>query len=129
MCRGGPSASAAGRAPKTPTARSAAVPRIPRARRAPSNERLGAFHHAPDRDLAARGRDAGGGPRKPRRQGAPPFRESRDPAEHQAMNVSAPFITRPIATSLLGVATLCGGLLGYLGLPGAALAPVAFPSI
>ena len=30
------------------------------------------------------------------------------------MNVSAPFITRPIATSLLGVAVMFGGLLGYL---------------
>ena len=39
------------------------------------------------------------------------------------MNVSAPFITRPIATSLLGVAVLCGGLLGYLWLPVSALAP------
>ncbi len=33
------------------------------------------------------------------------------------MNVSAPFITRPIATSLLGVAVMCGGLLVYLWLP------------
>src|SRR5258708_39189777 len=45
------------------------------------------------------------------------------------MNVSAPFITRPIATSLLGVAVLCGGLLGYLWLPVAALPQVDFPSI
>src|SRR6187401_3660305 len=45
------------------------------------------------------------------------------------MNVSAPFITRPIATSLLGVAVLCGGLLGYLWLPVSALPQVDFPSI
>ena len=32
------------------------------------------------------------------------------------MNVSAPFITRPIATSLLGIAVMVGGLLGYLWL-------------
>jgi multidrug efflux pump len=45
------------------------------------------------------------------------------------MNVSAPFILRPIATSLLGVAVLCGGLLGYLWLPVSALPQVDFPSI
>src|ERR1041385_3334876 len=45
------------------------------------------------------------------------------------MNVSAPFITRPIATSLLGVAVMCGGLLGYLWLPVSALPQVDFPTI
>src|SRR5438045_5909113 len=45
------------------------------------------------------------------------------------MNVSAPFITRPIATSLLGVAVLFGGLLGYLWLPVSALPQVDFPTI
>jgi multidrug efflux pump len=45
------------------------------------------------------------------------------------MNVSAPFITRPIATSLLGVAVMVGGLLGYLWLPVSALPQVDFPSI
>src|SRR6266516_730864 len=45
------------------------------------------------------------------------------------MSVSSPFITRPIATSLLGVAVLCGGLLGYLWLPVSALPQVDFPSI
>jgi multidrug efflux pump len=45
------------------------------------------------------------------------------------MNVSAPFIMRPIATSLLGVAVLVGGLLGYLWLPVSALPQVDFPSI
>ena len=45
------------------------------------------------------------------------------------MNVSAPFILRPIATSLLGVAVLCGGLLGYLWLPVSALPQVDFPTI
>ena len=48
-------------------------------------------------------------------------------AERQAMNVSAPFITRPIATSLLGVAVMFGGLLGYLWLPVSALPQVDFP--
>src|ERR1700752_3371473 len=45
------------------------------------------------------------------------------------MNVSAPFIQRPIATSLLGVALLFGGLLGYLWLPVSALPQVDFPTI
>ena len=45
------------------------------------------------------------------------------------MNVSAPFIHRPIATSLLGVATLLGGLLGYWWLPISALPQVDFPTI
>ena len=33
------------------------------------------------------------------------------------MSVSEPFIRRPIATSLLGVALLIGGALGYFALP------------
>ncbi len=45
------------------------------------------------------------------------------------MNVSAPFIHRPIATSLLGVAVMFGGLLGYLWLPVSALPQVDFPTI
>jgi multidrug efflux pump len=45
------------------------------------------------------------------------------------MSVSAPFIRRPIATSLLGVAVLLGGLLGYWLLPVSALPQVDFPSI
>src|SRR5437763_948636 len=45
------------------------------------------------------------------------------------MSVSAPFIHRPIATSLLGVAVLLGGLLGYLWLPISSLPQVDFPTI
>jgi multidrug efflux pump len=45
------------------------------------------------------------------------------------MSVSTPFIHRPIATSLLGIATLLGGVLGYLGLPVSALPQVDFPTI
>jgi multidrug efflux pump len=45
------------------------------------------------------------------------------------MNVSAPFIRRPIATSLLGVATLLGGILGYMWLSVSALPQVDFPTI
>ncbi len=45
------------------------------------------------------------------------------------MSVSSPFIHRPIATSLLGVAIMLGGLLGYLWLPVSSLPQVDFPSI
>ncbi len=45
------------------------------------------------------------------------------------MSVSEPFIRRPIATSLLGVALLIGGLLGYFALPVSALPQVDFPTV
>jgi multidrug efflux pump len=45
------------------------------------------------------------------------------------MNVSSLFINRPIATSLLGVAILLGGILGFLFLPVAPLPQVDFPTI
>ncbi|MCG6203653.1 efflux RND transporter permease subunit [Rhodopseudomonas sp. HC1] len=45
------------------------------------------------------------------------------------MSVSEPFIRRPIATSLLGVALLIGGVLGYLSLPVSALPQVDFPTV
>jgi multidrug efflux pump len=45
------------------------------------------------------------------------------------MSVSSPFILRPIATSLLGVAVLLGGILGYSLLPVASLPQVDFPTI
>ena len=45
------------------------------------------------------------------------------------MNVSSPFIHRPIATSLLGVAVMLGGALGYWWLPVSALPQVDFPSV
>ena len=45
------------------------------------------------------------------------------------MNVSAPFIRRPIATFLLAVAVLLGGALGYSNLSISALPQVDFPTI
>ena len=45
------------------------------------------------------------------------------------MSVSSPFIHRPIATSLLGVAVMLGGVLGYWWLPISALPQVDFPTI
>jgi multidrug efflux pump len=45
------------------------------------------------------------------------------------MSVSTPFILRPIATLLLTVAIVLGGILGYRGLPVASLPQVEFPTI
>ena len=45
------------------------------------------------------------------------------------MSVSTPFILRPVATSLLGVAVLLGGLLGFWRLAVAPLPQVDFPTI
>ena len=45
------------------------------------------------------------------------------------MNISAPFIARPVATGLLAVAVLLAGLLGYGALPVSALPQVDFPTI
>src|SRR5579864_9146908 len=45
------------------------------------------------------------------------------------MNVSAPFIRRPIATSLLAAAILIAGMAAYFRLPVAPLPKVDFPTI
>jgi len=45
------------------------------------------------------------------------------------MSISAPFIARPIATTLLSIAVLLGGALGYMALPVSALPQVDFPTI
>ena len=45
------------------------------------------------------------------------------------MNISAPFIRRPVATSLLAAAVLLAGLLAYSHLPVAPLPRVDFPTI
>jgi multidrug efflux pump len=45
------------------------------------------------------------------------------------MNISAPFIARPIATSLLAIAILLGSILGYRLLPISSLPQVDFPII
>ncbi len=45
------------------------------------------------------------------------------------MNISAPFIARPVATALLAIAVLLGGVLGYRALPVSALPQVDFPTI
>jgi multidrug efflux pump len=45
------------------------------------------------------------------------------------MSVSSPFIHRPIATSLLAIAVMLGGMLGYMSLPVSSLPQVDFPTI
>ncbi|MGD1017965.1 MAG: multidrug efflux RND transporter permease subunit [Verrucomicrobiia bacterium] len=45
------------------------------------------------------------------------------------MNISEPFIQRPVATSLLMTGVVLMGLLGYILLPISALPPVDFPTI
>jgi multidrug efflux pump len=45
------------------------------------------------------------------------------------MNISAPFIARPVATTLLAVGVAMAGLLGFLQLPVAPLPQVDFPTI
>ena len=45
------------------------------------------------------------------------------------MNISAPFIFRPVATSLLTVAIVLAGIVAYLQLPVAPLPQVDFPTI
>src|SRR5277367_3300597 len=45
------------------------------------------------------------------------------------MNISEPFVRRPIATALLMAALLVGGMIGYELLPVAALPTVDFPTL
>src|SRR5262249_46496844 len=79
---------------------------------------------ANDRRLRAAGGVATAIPR--RHAAAAPTRR---PHDRYAMSVSSPFIFRPIATSLLGVAVMLGGILGYFLLPVASLPQVDFPTI
>ncbi len=53
-----------------------------------------------------------------------------DTADHgKGLSVSEPFIRRPVATSLLALACVLAGWLGYLWLPVASLPQVDFPTI
>ena len=45
------------------------------------------------------------------------------------MNISAPFIARPVATTLLTIAIALAGLLGYMKLPVSPLPQIDFPTI
>ena len=56
-------------------------------------------------------------------------RGTRRARARDAMNISAPFIRRPIATSLLAAAVILAGLVAYRSLPVAPLPAVDFPTI
>jgi multidrug efflux pump len=56
-------------------------------------------------------------------------RRSKNRAAATTMNISEPFIQRPIATSLLMAGVIIMGWLGYTLLPISALPPVDFPTI
>src|SRR5262249_43855804 len=60
-----------------------------------------------------------------RREAAPPAGAGRG----RVMNVSAPFITRPVATTLLTIGLAVAGALGFRMLPVASLPQVDFPTI
>src|SRR5437868_10180689 len=49
--------------------------------------------------------------------------------DHRPMNISEPFIRRPVATALLMVGVILMGALGYYLLPISALPSVDFPTI
>ena len=63
------------------------------------------------------------------RQGRRRGRRTKRPAGADPMNISAPFIQRPIATTLLMVGLLVGGLVAYPLLPVAALPNVNYPTL
>src|SRR6201996_1696563 len=64
---------------------------------------------------------------RPTRQGRRPRRRARRRA--LLMNISEPFIRRPIATSLIAAAFLVFGIVAFFNLPVAALPGVDFPTV
>src|SRR5206468_492970 len=72
---------------------------------------------------------AGRACRDPARQGRAGRSRAGRATGTDPMNVSAPFIYRPIATALLMVALLVGGLVAYPLLPVAALPNVNYPPL
>lgn len=65
---------------------------------------------------------------KPSSLGAAVLPEAASDGE-RFVSVSSPFIRRPVATTLLSVAVLLAGWLGYFGLPVSALPQVDFPTV
>ena len=72
---------------------------------------------------------AGSHVRHPARQGGGGGRGAERAADADPMNISAPFIARPIATALLMVGLLLAGLAAYPLLPVAALPNVNYPTL
>ena len=76
------------------------------------------------------GQPTGAGPVQPSVLGsAAGVSEDGNPSGSVFASVSSPFILRPVATTLLSVAVLLAGWLGYWGLPVSALPQVDFPTI
>src|SRR5262245_35111336 len=94
-------------------------PGLPRARRwrRPAPRRPDRFQ--PDRGAIARTASAAGVASAAKGANARKLRGGRRAAPHERfdMSVSTPFILRPIATSLLGIAVMLGGAMGYMWLP------------
>ena len=70
--------------------------------------------------------------RQPRTPTRPPHRRRRREGQarsRRVMNPSRPFILRPVATSLVMVAILLGGYIGFRSLPIAALPDVDYPTM
>ena len=69
-------------------------------------------------------------PARPAQRGSPaPASGQRPPGQGPAMNISRPFILRPVATALLMAALLLSGILAYRLLPVSALPQVDYPTI
>src|SRR5262249_52236249 len=81
-----------------------------------------ALHDAGD---LPRLRSAGAALPRRRREAATRAPDRRDPV----VNISAPFITRPVATTLLTIGPAVAGILGFRLLPVASLPQVDFPTI
>ena len=107
------------------SARSCAAAGYRDGRRTAAEPDADALHHAGDlhllRQLAQR---LSGGRRSPKRQRAG---SSQVQAGGWAMNISSPFIKRPVATTLLTVAIAIAGAIAFMVLPGLAAAAGRLP--
>ena len=69
------------------------------------------------------------GSRMPEPRAGAPLADDDLSVDTHSLGVSTPFINRPVATTLLAVAIVLAGWLGYLWLPVASLPQVDFPTI
>jgi len=97
-------------------------PRAGAGRFRPGGQRAGRHRRA----IQAAGRQPGN---HPPRQGGGAGRGPERRADADPMNLSAPFIARPIATALMMVGLLLGGLAAYPLLPVAALPNINYPTL
>ena len=96
-------------------------------RRAGGQPAADAVHHAGDLSGV---RPAGAAVQAPlRRRGAGPAADRTQPRERRRDEHVAPFIARPVGTTLLTIAIALAGMLAYVQLPVAPLPQVDFPTI